>query len=104
MWAQVPHYVSGAPYPAASLALIEGLVPAGDLRFDTSDLAMESLATRNRLDALVTNEDSHGEMLTQLEQQYDLSDENDLLLPTAAELADEVERFLRDQPDPPPSP
>ncbi len=101
VWAQVPHYLSGAPYPAATLALIESLSPAGDLRFDTDNLATESQTTRRQLDDLVTNEDSHREMLAQLEQHYDLRDEGDQLLPTLDELAEEVEQFLREQQDPP---
>ena len=100
LWAQVPHYVSGAHYPAASLALVEGLVPAANLRFDTSTLAAEAISARNRLDSLVRNEDSHGEMLAQLERQYDDLLDAESSMPTSDELASEVEKFLRSQDGP----
>jgi len=101
VWAQVPHYVSAVPYAAAAQALLEGLGDAAGLTFDLSQLATEALATRNRLDALVRTEDSHGEMLAQLEKQHDQFTQDSLELPTSDELAAEVERFLRSQEDGP---
>ena len=38
LWGWVPHYISGAHYPAASLALVDGLVGATGLVFDSSQL------------------------------------------------------------------
>ncbi len=99
LWAQVPHYVSGARYAGAAQALLEGMGQAAGLRFDTTALTQESIATRNRLDALVRSEDSHGEMLAQLEQQHDELTQAGEDLPTSDELAAEVERFLRSQDD-----
>ncbi len=97
VWAQVPHYVSGVPYAGAAQSLLEGMEQAADLEFDTSVLAQEALATRNRLDSLVRSEDSHGEMLAQLERQHDQLTQADVELPSSDELAAEVERFLRSQ-------
>ena len=56
LWAQVPHYISGAHYPAASLALVDGLVGAAGVVLDSGQLAADALATRNRLDDLVDDE------------------------------------------------
>ncbi len=99
LWAQVPHYVSSVAYPPAALALIEGLERSAGLSLDTADLASESLATRNRLDALVRTEESHGQMLAQLEAQHDEFAEAQADLPSSDELAAEVERFLQSQAD-----
>jgi hypothetical protein len=98
LWAQVPHYAAAMPYPAASVALVEGLERIGGLRFDPGNLADEASTTRERLDSLVANSDEHVEMVHQLEQHVDaLEAAADEGLPSGDELAAEVERFLRDQ-------
>lgn len=99
LWAQVPHYIPAAPYPAATLALVEGLEDAAGIRCDTGTLREQALATRNRLDRLVAEEASHGEMLAELERQHDeLGDEPDEM-PNPDDLLAEVEQFLRDHGD-----
>lgn len=97
LWAQVPHYVSTAPYPAASLALIEGLVDAAGLEIDPGPLAEQAIATRSRLDELVAAEDSHQEMVAELERRMDEAGAMVDQMPSGEDLAAEVERFLRDQ-------
>ncbi len=99
LWAQVPHYISGAHYPAASLALVDGLVGAAGLVFDSSQLAADALATRNRLDDLVSDEDSHREMLVALESQYDDLVDAEAELASGDDLEGELEAFLRSQDD-----
>lgn len=106
LWAQVPHYVSGepTPYPAAALALIEHTSRVTGLRLPTGDLATDAARTRNRIDTAMASNDDHVQMLRMLEERHDQfvaeSNQDDLPtgpLPTADELADEVERFLREQ-------
>jgi len=105
LWAQVPHYVSAMPYPAASAALLDGLAGVGELNLDTSALRDEAAATRQRLDALVAENQDHVQMVHNLESAYDaeagVSPGSDLglggPLPSGDELAAEVERYLRDQ-------
>lgn len=102
LWAQVPHYASGMPYPAASLSLVESLNELGDLSFATGSLSEEAATTRSRLDELVANSDEHVTLLQQLEQQIDERtgpdrDPSDVDLPSGDELAGEIERFLRGQ-------
>lgn len=99
LWAQVPHYISGAHYPAASLALVDGLVGAAGLVFDSSQLAADALSTRNRLDDLVSDEDSHREMLAALEKQYDVLIDAEAELVSGNDLDGELEAFLRSQDD-----
>ena len=119
IWAQVPHYVSGMSYPAASAALIEGLHDASGVSIDVSALRSEALLQRTRLDELVAGNDEHRSMVRQLEQIYDAQQTSDTTgpttstmhpssqapgppidageLPSVDELAAEVERYLRDQ-------
>ena len=100
LWAQVPHYAATMPYPAAAAALLDGARIVAGLQFDAEPLREQSVATRQRLDELVSRNDEHAEMLRQLEAQDDAirrADEDDL--PSVDELAAEVEKFLRDQDD-----
>lgn len=107
IWAQVPHYVSGelAPYPAAALALIEQLERTAGLSLPKGDLGADAERTRNRIDVAMSTNADHLGMLHALEQRHDqqVADEAatapDAMLPSADELAEEVERFLRDQDD-----
>ena len=96
LWAQVPHYISGATYAPATQALIEGLVGAAGLVFDSSELAAEALATRNRLDGLVSDEDSHRDMLRALEEHYDNAVDVEASI-RGDDVADEIAEFLRNQ-------
>jgi hypothetical protein len=102
LWAQVPHYASGMPYPAASLSLVETLNMLGDLAFATGSLSEEAAATRVRLDELVADSTEHVALLRQLEAQMDErtrtnGNDPEADLPSGDELAGEIERFLRGQ-------
>jgi proteasome assembly chaperone (PAC2) family protein len=98
LWAQVPHYASAMPYPAAGEALIESLVEVGGVHFGTGTLAEEAAAARTRLDTLIADSEEHQQLVRQLEGQVDAQAEVDgQPLPSGEELAAELERFLRDQ-------
>ena len=103
LWAQVPHYASGMPYPAASAALIDAAGDVGDRRFKVETLHDDASATRVKLDQLVSQSAEHSALLSQLEEAYDQETENDVgfdveePIPTGDELAAQVEEFLRDQ-------
>jgi PAC2 family len=107
LWAQVPHYVSAAAYPPASVALLGGLGEVAGLRVDATVLRTESERHRSRLDELIASNPEHVEVLRQLEQAYDEEDQSAAAagplpftagdLPSGDELAAELERFLRDQ-------
>jgi hypothetical protein len=101
LWAQVPHYASAMPYPAAGAALLDALQLVADLRFDPEPLRDDAIAARSRLDALIADSDEHQQLVRQLEQQADAATENDgAPLPSGEELAAELERYLRDQDEP----
>ena len=96
LWAQVPHYVSNFPFPAASAALLDALAGLTGLRFPTAGLDAATARTRRRIDELVAQNPEHSSMVRQLEQ---LADQLPTPgpLPSADELAAELEHFLRDQ-------
>ena len=107
IWAQVPHYVASMPYPAASVALLEGLHAVGGIRFDTVSLETDARATRIRLDELVKENPQHQAMVAQLEEMMDEGlggpDEAPTFgfdrFPSGDELAEELQQFLRERPD-----
>jgi proteasome assembly chaperone (PAC2) family protein len=103
LWAQVPHYLAAMPYPQASVALLDGLGTVAGLHVANDALRSEADATRERVDALVNENDEHKEMVRQLEVSVDAEQESTDTalgvgpLPSGDELAAELERFLRDQ-------
>jgi hypothetical protein len=97
LWAQVPHYASAMPYPAAAEALVRTLHRVAGLRFDAEGLAGEAAATAARLDELVSGSAEHIELVRQLEHQMDTVDDQELSQVSGDELAAELERFLREQ-------
>ena len=107
LWAQVPHYVSAMPSPAASAALVDGLATVADLSLPSDELHRQAQTLRTRLDELVAANPDHVAMVHQLEAQWDEEHAGGSPssgggfgpgpLPSGDELAAEVERFLRDQ-------
>ena len=105
LWAQVPHYLGTMSYPAAAVALLEGLAQVADVHVDVARLRTEADTQRERIDQLVSTNAEHRAMIEQLETLYDQADLQSGAamwpdsIPTADELGAEVERFLRDQSD-----
>jgi proteasome assembly chaperone (PAC2) family protein len=107
LWAQVPHYISSMPYPAASLALLEALDDVAGLRIEAKDLAAEAAETRDRLDSLVAENPEHQAMVQQLETLIDTAEPTEENvgpinigdIPSGDELAEEFQRFLEERPD-----
>lgn len=108
LWAQVPHYVSSMPYPAASVALLEGLQELTGITVPLGELPADARGARVRLDELVAQNPQHQAMVTQLEQLADegLGGPEDQAptfgfdrIPSGEELAEELQEFLRQHPD-----
>jgi proteasome assembly chaperone (PAC2) family protein len=98
LWAQVPHYVAAMPYPAASLALLEGANRVAGLALPTGDLAERAQRSRARIDELISQNPEHVDMLRQLEEQADeISTAVQLQATSGDQIAAELERFLREQ-------
>ncbi len=103
IWAQVPHYVVAMPYPAASVALLDGLTEVTGIELSAAELRTAVPAQRNRIDATIEGNAEHLAMLRQLEELHDAAtDDGDIGGPSIEmrsgdELADEIQAFLRDQ-------
>jgi hypothetical protein len=97
LWAQVPHYASAMPSPAAAAALIDGLAEVASLSLDSRELHAQAAVTRERIDGLVAANPEHVEMVHRLEVAFDAEEAGEAALPSGDDLAAEVERFLREQ-------
>ena len=97
IWAQIPHYSAGMPYPAGALALVEGLRDVAGLHFALGSLVEDSRASRTRLDELVSNSEEHISMVRQLEMQVDADAPLADPLPMDDDIVAELEQFLREQ-------
>jgi proteasome assembly chaperone (PAC2) family protein len=106
VWARVPHYIANIPYPAAAVAILEGLQGLTGISIDLAELQAAAAITHARINSLIGNSDEHSSMLAALEQQWDAefgenADRHSAAgpmpedLPSADELAAELERFLR---------
>ena len=103
IWVQVPHYVSALPYPAASVALLDGLTEVTGIEVAAADLRAAVIPQRQRIDASIADNSEHVTMLRQLEEMYDASTDGEVTpgpafeMRSGDELADEIQQFLRDQ-------
>jgi hypothetical protein len=107
IWAQVPHYVSAMTYPAATVALVGSLQDVSGIVVDAADARREAIVQRERLDQLIAANPEHITMVRQLEEAYDSTPDDGsgpsnstfsaAEIPSPDELAEEFERFLREQ-------
>jgi predicted ATP-grasp superfamily ATP-dependent carboligase len=100
--AHVPHYLSDADYPDASLALLRSVELAADLSIPSSELVEAAENTRRLVEQQVQESDEVGRVVQALESQYDAyagGDGRSLLaeptaMPSADEIGAEFEQFL----------
>jgi predicted ATP-grasp superfamily ATP-dependent carboligase len=103
----VPHYVAQSEYPAAAELLLASVSRATGLLLPTERLRLAAEAVRVEIDQQVAQADEARSLVQALEEQYDAFTRGrngpNLLanpsgpLPTADELAAELERFLAEQ-------
>lgn len=100
IWSQVPHYAATFRYPAASARLIEGLNQVASTDFSWDELTDDIVGTRARIDTLIRDNPEHVAMLRQLEEAADQQTEQMISdLPSGDDLAEELQKFLREQGD-----
>ncbi len=100
LWAQIPHYAAGFPYPAGSAALLLALGRVGEVTINADMFDEDIAATRTRLDGLVADSDEATELVKRLENMADrVGADGQGDLPSGDELAAEIQRFLREQSD-----
>ncbi|WES65393.1 PAC2 family protein [Microbacter sp. GSS18] len=103
----VPHYLADTEYPAAALAALDSLTAATGLVFDGDALREENKDYLTKVDEQVEASDELSRMVEQLEERYDSymagsTNATPMVhtgdLPSADELAAELERFLATRP------
>jgi predicted ATP-grasp superfamily ATP-dependent carboligase len=115
LWAAVPTYVSGAPSPKATLALVERASSLLGVNLPTTDLEIAAAAYQRQIDELVEADEETAAYVASLEEATDEDDDlergaerpphpenhpsttrDETPLPDDPEtLMEEVERFLR---------
>ncbi|GAA1764416.1 PAC2 family protein [Nostocoides vanveenii] len=100
-----PHYLAQADFHDGALTALNGIVDATGLNLPNDALVAAAAAGRAQIDAEVAGNGEIGEAVSALERQYDTflegQDKPNLLapqatpLPSADELAADVEQFLR---------
>ena len=94
---------SALPYPAASVALLDGLTEVTGIEVAAADLRAAVGPQRQRIDASIADNADHATMLRQLEEMYDASTDGEVSpgpafeMRSGDELADEIQQFLRNQ-------
>lgn len=106
--AHVPHYLSEAEYPDASLVLLHSLEAASGLTLPAGSLTEAAEHTRVLIQQQVDQSDEVGRVVEALETQYDAYSGNEgrdsllgdrAAMPSADEIGEQVERFLADLDD-----
>ncbi len=105
IWARVPHYAAGMPFPGSSAAILDCLARLTGLVIDTHDLHNAGQQAIAQIEGLIEGNPEHMEMVRNLEHQVDSENNRgsapaplgDGPLPTGDELAAELEKFLREQ-------
>jgi len=102
IWARVPMYVAGSAYPAASIALLDGLERISGVRADQQELRAAAEVAKGQVDELIAQSSEHAAMVAGLEEQADAEQQHEQQapfnledLPSGDEIAAELERFLR---------
>ncbi|MDN3309529.1 PAC2 family protein [Microbacterium oryzae] len=109
----IPHYLAETDYPAATLSAIDRIASSTGRVFDLDGLRRENMEYLGKVDEQIVANDELARMVTGLEERYDayianlsggaeasstgLLHESDL--PSADELAAELERYLATRPN-----
>jgi len=97
LWAAVPHYVASTPSPKASLALVERAAVLLSTSVITGDLEVAALDYERQVSEVVAADDDVSAYVRRLEASADEDDVADMETVTGDALADELERYLREQ-------
>ena len=96
LWAAVPHYVASTPSPKASLALVERAADLLSARVATADLELAVADYERQVSEVVAADEDVVAYVRRLEVSAD-DDVADMETVTGDALADELERYLREQ-------
>ncbi len=97
VWAAVPHYLSNQPYPPAVYTLVRKATAILGLSLETSDLAAAAAEYKFNVDAVISGNEELSEYVKKLEAAIDEDEDDDeIRQDPAADLVEEIERFLRE--------
>jgi proteasome assembly chaperone (PAC2) family protein len=99
LWAPVSHYAAGLTNAKGSLALLRALEPVSGVRLDLSELEAAAAAFEGQVTRAVDAEPRLRGLVEQLEKAVGEAGEQGPL-PTGDELAEELERYLRERDEP----
>jgi proteasome assembly chaperone (PAC2) family protein len=98
LWAAVPHYVASTPSPKAALALVRRAADLLAATVDTDDLEIAVAEYEQQVSEVVAADDDVVAYVRRLEMGADDADDvPGLEMVTGDALADELERYLREQ-------
>jgi proteasome assembly chaperone (PAC2) family protein len=101
LWAPVPHYLAAPPNPPATLGLLDRLRGLLRIELDLTPLERAAQTWRVKVDEVAAADDDVRGYVHTLEERFDEEAASDISwganLPSGDELAQEVERFLRDE-------
>ncbi|MGH9264009.1 MAG: PAC2 family protein [Acidimicrobiales bacterium] len=103
LWAAVPHYVAATPSPKAALALVERVASLLSTTLVTADLQVAAADYDRQVSEVVAADDDIAAYVRRLEMGGDDDDDQvdlaDMEMVSGDALADELERYLREQRD-----
>lgn len=94
IWGNVPHYISAAPNPQISLALLRRLALLVGTPMPVENLERQEQAFRTQVDEALVQNPEAGEYVRQLEEHFS---EDATPPPSGPELIAELEEFLRNR-------
>jgi proteasome assembly chaperone (PAC2) family protein len=98
IWAAAPHYLPSGLNPKVALALMEAVRDLLGLEVDTADMSRAAIAWQREVDEAIEEDGNLQDYVRRLEEST--SGPGDASrLPSADDLAAEVERYLRDRDD-----
>lgn len=97
LWAAVPHYLPSGPNPKAALALVGRVSSLLGTAIDTAPLARAAARWEEGVGRLLEGSDELTEYVQRLEQAIDENAASKGPVASADEIAEEVERYLREQ-------
>lgn len=102
LWAPVPHYIASPPNPPASAAILDRFGRLTGISLDLSRVDETVQRWREQVDQVAADDDDIRGYVERLEARFDEADDDDRPdwgdeLPTGDEIADELERYLREQ-------
>jgi len=96
LWAEVPHYVAGSPNPTVALALVRAVAALLETSVDATELEGAAKLHREQIDEAVRQHPEAAGMVGALEQHIDAG-EDQVDMPSGEDIAEEIERYLRQQ-------